>query len=849
MKVKIGKKEVSQFAQLECEKQLKKKLNGERGVEAGAKRPGIQHITDQGGSYEKQIYSDLIDILSKDQIFYTKEAERFIQSDLIAVLQMETPPQIILEAEFETPNIFQYDLNHFNFSNSRPDILYITKHNSDNHYIISIIDVKTTNNPSLKHFSEISFYKLVLEELLKIHNLTNKYSISTNGYIWPGNNEKYFFIDTFEKYKRTSSNPLNDTLKEVLIPVPYEIYEPYVLNFFNEILPRVNQQKMEDTLWQFSSKCQFCDYDIFCKKESQENSLIDQIPFISNGQHALLVGEGINNIFDLVDSIESETPKWQQIVSMNRNLKIQEKLILTRAQAIIENKVIPFSERKTYLLPRYANLNIFVTLHFDPISGLTFAMGASKEYKDKGLQTERDQTINIVKSANGFDTKYERDEFLRFLQKVNGWIQQFLQINKGVDGVSQTNLKSIHFYFWSQLEIKQLRRMMLRHLDDPKVQKELDMLISLYPPDGQKDDPELYETQPGTVVQEAVKYLFGLPIKYDYTLFDVANSLLRESHTPSNPEPFQYHPKRGFYISLSDQIPFERAYEIWTNEIFLPREFQSEEKYKRHEIEEMLMDSIDMRLNALKSIVTQLQIHHKDKLLLNKKKVKKFKTTKNGMEKEAINLQIFEKLNHISKDIENKQLRVLPIDEKENRFMSIRGLIKQDQNEYIDLIKTIQSQEEFQNRPLSDFLVFSYSKDSIEAKIKAGDFLVALSNEKDPRDSSMPQLNLDTSLIHLTGKSPYELGVLAAEFSLKITNFHNITLNTLSRVTIAYVSYDINNLFLILVPNDYYGGIKAINFLSQLQLIDLSKPMILDPVYQDFNQKTLETVFRTIGKK
>lgn len=46
-RIKIGKKETSQYAQLECEKQLKSKLEGIPGVEAGKKRPGMKHITDQ----------------------------------------------------------------------------------------------------------------------------------------------------------------------------------------------------------------------------------------------------------------------------------------------------------------------------------------------------------------------------------------------------------------------------------------------------------------------------------------------------------------------------------------------------------------------------------------------------------------------------------------------------------------------------------------------------------------------------------------------------------------------------------------------------------------------------------
>ncbi|MDN5079587.1 hypothetical protein O8C89_03515 [Aliarcobacter butzleri] len=850
MKITIGKKDINQYAQLECDKQLKNKLLGTKKIEAGVKRPGMKHITDQGGEYEKSIYNDFIHILSKDEIYYKKKGEKFENSNLVEILKLDIPPKIIIEAEFNTPNIFNYDLSIFEIAKSRPDIIYITYDDQLNKYIISIIDVKTTTEPSLKHFSEISYYKLVLEQLLLENNFNEKFIIAQNGYIWPGNNDKYFFIDTFMEYKKHSSlNPLSDSLKDILIPVPFEIYEPFVINFFQEIFPRIYKQDLTETICQFSTKCQFCDYEPYCKKESIKNDLISQIPFLSSGQHTLLFEHNIRDLSSIIDSIESDTHLWQQLIKINRNLKSQENLILARAKAISENKVIPIEDRKTYLMPNFSNLNIFITIHFDPITGLTFAMGADKVYKDSGAETVRDKTINVIGNAKGFDIKYERDEFFKFLQKINGWIKNFLEINKSVNGTKQSNLKSIHFYFWSQLEITQLRRMILRHLNDSKIQKEIALLISLYPPDGIKDDPEVYETQPGTVVKDTIKYLFGLPVKYDYTLFNVANSFIKEFHNNDKKEPFQYQPYRGFYLELSDQIPFERAYEIWTGDVYLPREFGSTEKYKRREIEELMEKSIDSRLQALESIVSILQLHYKDKLLLDKKKVKKFPITKKGMEQEAINLQMFEQLNHISSDIENKQLRVLPIDEKENRFMSIRGLKLQDNSKYKSIINQLQNKEEFYGYKEEEFMVFEYSKDSIEAKIKEGDFLVVLSNERDPSNLDMPQLNLESSLTKLTNKNAYELGNVAEMFNLNIQNFFNLTLKDLSKVSVAYISYKLDNLFIVLVANEYYGGIKTIKFLEHLNLLDLNQPLIIDPIYQDFNQSTYNSIFRIIGKK
>lgn len=849
MAVKVGKKNVSAYAQLECEKQLKYNLIGKRGLEPGAKRPGISHIATKGKEYEASIYNDFLELLNEKEICYSKIEEEFENINLLDVLLQSHVPRIVIEAEFDTPNIFNYDEKYFKYSKSRPDLIFITKNEKVNKYIISIIDIKTTTEPSLKHFSEVSFYKLGLEALLKEKNLNDKFAVDVNGYIWPGNNDPFVLINTFNYYKsRNSLDILYDTLTDVLTPVPFEIYEPFVLNFFNNILPDINNKHLDSIHWQFSPKCQFCDHEPFCKKESNENSLLSQIPFLSNGQHSLLKKFNINTVADVIKHIEENSNEWMQIVNLNRNLKIQKDLILSRAKAILENKVNPIENRKTYMMPSFVNLNIFITLHFDPITGITFAMGADKVYKDKGIETEKKQIINIVGSANKFDIKYEREQFLIFLKKINEWLKEFLKLNKEIKGVSQFKLKSIHIYFWSQLEVKQLRRMILRHINDKKVQKELELLISLYPPEKVKDNPDIYETQPGTVVKDVVKYLFGLPINYEYTVFNAANAFIKEFDHTQNP--YQYKPARGFYLELSDQIPFERAYEIWTGKVFLPREFKSEEKYQRFEIEKMLNEAIALRLEALQKVVNTIQINYQDRLLQVKKKVKKFATGKTGMEQESINLQIFEKLNHISSDIENKQLRVLPIDEKENRFFSIRNLMLQDSGQYSSLIQQLMNKESFRNCKFNDFLVFSYSSDSIEAKLKEGDFLVSLSNEKDPRDNNMPQLVLDTILTKLSEYSADELLSISKRFNVKnIKNFSYISLKSLLSVTIAYVSYEADNLFIIVVPNDYYGGINVIHFLEYIRLLDLNTPMILDPLYQDFNQDTFEKIFRAIGKQ
>jgi hypothetical protein len=51
------------------------------------------------------------------------------------------------------------------------------------------------------------------------------------------------------------------------------------------------------------------------------------------------------------------------------------------------------------------------------------------------------------------------------------------------------------------------------------------------------------------------------PIAHDYSLFDTANTLFPD--LKENGDPYEFRVPFGFSTPMSDQIPFERAYELW----------------------------------------------------------------------------------------------------------------------------------------------------------------------------------------------------------------------------------------------------------------------------------------------
>ena len=268
---------------------------------------------------------------------YNEEKEEYDNIDGLDILKKNNKEELlIIEADFETPNeTFNIPLSEYKMKNSRPDILWIRRMPNSDKLIISIIDVKTTPEPSLKHFSELTYYKLVLERILKNNNLDSKYEIDFNGFIWPGNHDKYVFRTEYKKFTmQNQDTAFEKTLNEILIEVPFDLYLPLIKTFFDDNLQIISESDENDVKWHFSSKCMFCDHEVNCKKESKQRDHISQIAFLSRGQHDLLVDYGIENLDTLIDNVESAIELWQKVEESNILLNSQKKLLLLRAKAL-----------------------------------------------------------------------------------------------------------------------------------------------------------------------------------------------------------------------------------------------------------------------------------------------------------------------------------------------------------------------------------------------------------------------------------------------------------------------------------------------------------------------------------
>lgn len=840
-------------------------------------RPGQLLMAVAGRRWEADKYQDLIDTANLNQVEYRLSSETNQQvgrqtfesiENIFDILRRPILPLAIIEGEFSVPTDItpklqeiykKYDLDPVK---ARPDIIWIRRAKTGSpligkltdsiEYELHIIDVKMAAEPSLRHFAEVTFYALSLARALEKEGLSHKFAVSAEGFIWPGSHDTNAFRNLHKEFvAKGEIDALTSALLNTLLPVPYEVYQVHVKQFFDERLPKVLEQAPLDTTWHVTAKCQLCSYRDFCINKAKTEDHLSRITKLNSGQAELLRNRGISTTQELSKAIEENSNQWQSTLSVSHQLKADSKALLARARALQTNSIEPIAGRKCAMMPAWSDLSIFITAHFDPGSGIAFALGASKVYfppnREKGSAPIKEEQIFIIDRVHKMSADTERARLIEFVKLVSRWLQEAHLENEKIrnerkskgERDSDFGKLSAHIFFWDAIEVKQLKRMFERHMENEAVVDMIELLIRMFPPDSILPDPDMFKSQPGTVVKDVLNMLFGLPLAHDYTLFDVANIFYPSINKEG--KPFIYQVPFGFETVMSDQIPYERAYELWEDRIFLtkfdpryPNKPQFWPKYNRGEIYETLKQAVSTRLHALEHIVSALRKNHKDLLTLKKPAFSVALPTKARLPEQARKLIAFEKLNAACEEIENRQYRFLPAEEREAKFISVRGLsLIEDRMAQILVDDIKQKQPKYINRKL---LAFTFAETSRDARIKEGDFLWSISNE----DSA---LDLDTPWRLYLGLSFTEAKELLTRNDLQEDWLVSISLSKLLQVEIISLDTTTQEPYIVISPSN----LKLFLFAENQGLIDLTRPLILDPIYQDFETKRIEQVFRLIG--
>ena len=155
--------------------------------------------------------------------------------------------------------------------------------------------------------------------------------------------------------------------------------------------------------------------------------------------------------------------------------------------------------------------------------------------------------------------------FLQAIHDILSWCDTEDQRIAQQAGLSQKarsqHRTTIQLYVWDALQFGHLTRIIGRHLDAILANRKINYLAWLFPPEELLANPNLVmRRSPVTIVRDVVRANLAAPIAHYYSLFELARNY-HETGLPPNIAAFNVHPLFG--TPLSDQVPSERAHEIW----------------------------------------------------------------------------------------------------------------------------------------------------------------------------------------------------------------------------------------------------------------------------------------------
>lgn len=840
--------------------------------------PGLRLIQEQGENWQSEKLQDLAQTFGADSILGNPSPQNqtmsYGQIALGEALQRLAPEHLfIAEAQFSIGQTFTTHLgiteaydqgdhlgNPIVFTHVRPDLIQVLEPGTyqqgiqpdgtlvrilpgDTRQQLRVIDIKLTAKASQGYFAEVVYYSMTLAAWLEEQELANQFVVVPYSAIWPGSHETSILIQQHREWTRQAQIPtrteLQEALEQDLELAPFEVFAIRIRRFLAVEVPTILARPWRDLEWHVDNRCGTCEYlgeprpnytanADHCLPLAGQSNHLSRLAFMTQGARLSLNQAGVSDITHLAQRAPED-----QIFDIHQTLRTSRTVISGRAQALqTQETSLPPHSGTSAVMPRWTDLRIYLSVDFDIGSAITVAFGLKAFWLEPRQprnspftedRRRRDWQANAYMVLNR-DIQTEQRELLGFLQQIHNILDWCRQQDEAICAQpelahlsSQAKTKhyrtKVQFYLWDSLQYEHLTRIIGRHLQAILAEQDISYLAWLFPSEELLPNPDLITRRSSiTLVREVVKGLLAAPIPHYYSLLDVARHY-HEEGLPERVAAFNIHPLFG--VPLSDQIPSERAHEIWSR-ASRPNHWQNQMQTYR--------ETVIKRLQALETVEKRLEIDLRNQLLANAPVVNISAPPRRN--RLCIDGQLwysFAKLNTALAELEVQQIRAMPPHERSARFKSAR------------LTRRLVGDEETQALAQMELLrrdgrrVYALAADSTEIKAKVGDFNFALAPEDQPGF-------LDRQLA----------GLIRGQHGLEARYGGNTAFQTLDQMTnVTIVGLDRNRSLIALDTSPRYPGL--LDDLSQANIADFENNVVLDPVYKDYFLKKLEEALKAIG--
>ncbi len=863
----MSKKVLSQYFRTECKRQLRLNLSPdtsrfrpereEQGMPPPQRpRPGLEQIAQLGDEWQAAKLHDLSETFGEEVVVgeaYTDGAGqlRYRNMPLQKALAGVSPGRFLVEAEYEIGPAFEGALGiaglrdeyGLEYAGVRPDIIEVLPpgHFSrcvnpsgetrplgaeDRRLQLRVVDIKLTAEPSPGYFAEVTYYTMVLAGWLMDKGLDHRFVIVPDGAVWPGSHEAAELTMTHKRLTNAGEEPTDEALREALArdlePVPFEVFAYRLRRFFGEELPEVLSVPWGELPWHVDNRCKGCDnlgypwvskgertdHPDHCMPEAKRERHLSRIAFISRGASAALRERGVGDV-----EVLAERPPEDPAFGSHHVLKATRTVVSGRAEALGTGlTTIPKDSGTSAVMPKWTDLRIFLSADFDVGSAITFSFGIKAFWMEPRPYGSTNPAPRQKRSwqAESFvvdlkDLESERRELLAFLGRIGAILDEA----HGLD--SQT---TVQFYLWDSLQFEHLSRVVGRHLEAVLDRRDIWELAWLFPPEDLLQNPRLSTRQsPVTTVRDVVRAVLAAPVPHYYSLLETARSY-HADNLPENMKAFDVHPL--FEDALSDQIPSERAHEVWSR-ITGSRHWSTQM--------ETLRRTVARRLVALDAVVRRLETDLRP--LLPNQAAPRIQAIRPPQRESRLSFDgqlwyAFARLNAGLQGLEVQELRALPPHGREAKFESARLPERLLGDEEAGALRSLGL------KPRPGRRVYRLAPNSREVKFKEGDFELALAPEDWPDF-------LNRSLKNVTEGTSLEQ-TYASEYQRRMGD--------VTRVTVVGIDRDRG--FIVLDPRTQPGD-PSLEDLEDEGIADFNSGVILDRVYRDYFTKKLLATLQAIG--
>lgn len=649
--LKVSKTTLSMFLRTRCDKELflslhDKKHMASAGLPAPIKRPGIGILAVEGKEFELDRNDSLVRLFP-GMVDFSKTSATYNDMDLHAALSgLTTAPRLILQGSFSVAGHQSAVLSRIGLSAADqslippladyiPDVVLVRDGVDgdlevrpdgtrqvfdellDDRRALVILDIKHTAESNPSYCSEIALYAVMLANWLQLHpNLARHYFVCSKAYLWTRVKQGESRLSELEQKDGATPAQLLDALVEDSEDAQLRFYLASIRRFFEDVarvvrIGHARPQGWQDLDWHVSGSCGSCDWlgdkrhmgqsertavdaqpSHYCMPSAAASGHLCLVPGVTRGAKKVLYRNTVQDTTALAGAVGHAA--FQQ----HTLLKREAKTLPARSAAIQSDALTTDPDSIIASLVSSANLLLYASVNFDSSAGLLTGLALSGVATNftPGQPPRRFGAVPFVVDQKTLAAEWFALE--GFLSQIASCIDVAEKL-VGSDVAGQ-------IHFWEQRQFVELCNAMGRHL--PRVMalgdKRAKALAWVFAPESMLARPESLAAATVVAVDEVVRRLVFAPTKHVITLFDTVDHYRRSAVSPAERDSY-------YREYLSNGIPRERIYEIWSNATMVKR--GATNAVPRNTVISQYSDALEKQSRALEAVCEKLREDYRGK--------------------------------------------------------------------------------------------------------------------------------------------------------------------------------------------------------------------------------------------